>query len=73
MEACSEFRDPVDVGYLAVDGEDLQRVGIPAGPALGKILQALLAAVIEEPEHNTTDWLLQEAKRLRATHESTSQ
>jgi tRNA nucleotidyltransferase (CCA-adding enzyme) len=66
----SAFRDPVDVGSLAVDGEDLQRVGIPAGPALGKILQALLTAVIEDPENNTTDWLLQEAKRLRAAHES---
>ena len=33
------FRDPIDLGSLAVDGDDLRRAGIPAGPELGKILQ----------------------------------
>jgi len=58
------FRDPIDLGSLAVDGDDLRRAGIPAGPGLGKILQALLAAVLERPDRNTTDWLLREAARL---------
>jgi tRNA nucleotidyltransferase (CCA-adding enzyme) len=58
------FRDPIDLGSLVVDGDDLRRAGIPAGPGLGKILQALLAAVLEDPDRNTTDWLLHEAKRL---------
>jgi tRNA nucleotidyltransferase (CCA-adding enzyme) len=61
----SAFRDAIDLGSLAVDGDDLRRAGIPAGPALGKILQALLAAVIEDPARNATDWLLQEARRLQ--------
>jgi tRNA nucleotidyltransferase (CCA-adding enzyme) len=60
------FRDPIDIGSLAVDGDDLRRAGIPAGPGLGKILQALLTAVLETPDRNTTDWLLREAKRLHA-------
>lgn len=60
------FREPVDIGALAVDGDDLRRVGIPPGPGLGKILQALLDAVIDDPSLNTPDWLLQEAKRLGA-------
>jgi hypothetical protein len=60
------FRDPIDLGSLAVDGDDLRRAGIPAGPGLGKILQALLAAVLDTPDRNTTDWLLREAKRLHA-------
>jgi tRNA nucleotidyltransferase (CCA-adding enzyme) len=59
----SALRDPIDLGALAVDGDDLRRAGIPAGPALGKILQALLAAVLEDPARNTADWLLQEAER----------
>ncbi len=59
----SAFRDAIDLGSLAVDGDDLRRAGIPPGPSLGKILQALLAAVIEEPSRNTTDWLLQDARR----------
>jgi tRNA nucleotidyltransferase (CCA-adding enzyme) len=57
-------RDPIDLGSLVVDGDDLRRAGIPAGPGLGKILQALLAAVLEDPDRNTMDWLLHEAKRL---------
>jgi hypothetical protein len=58
------LRDPIDLGSLAADGDDLRRAGIPTGPALGKILQALLTAVIEDPSRNRTDWLLQEARRL---------
>jgi tRNA nucleotidyltransferase (CCA-adding enzyme) len=59
----SAYRDPIDLGSLAVDGDDLRRSGIPPGPGLGKILQTLLAAVIEDPARNTTDWLLQEARQ----------
>jgi tRNA nucleotidyltransferase (CCA-adding enzyme) len=60
----TSLRDPIDLGGLAVDGDDLRRAGIPAGPGLGKILQSLLAAVIEDPARNTPDWLLREAARL---------
>ena len=58
------LRDPIDLGSLAVDGEDLRRAGIPVGPGLGKILQALLAAVIDDPARNTPDWLIGEATRI---------
>jgi tRNA nucleotidyltransferase (CCA-adding enzyme) len=64
------FRDPIDLGSLVVDGDDLRRAGIPAGPGLGKILQALLAAVLESPDRNTADWLLGEAKRLHSQQTS---
>jgi hypothetical protein len=60
------LRDPIDLGSLAIDGDDLRRAGIPAGPGLGKILQALLTAVLEDPDRNTTDWLMREAERLHA-------
>lgn len=63
----SAFADPIDLGALAIDGDDLRRAGIPPGPGLGRILQALLARVIEDPTRNTADWLLQEAKSLSAT------
>jgi tRNA nucleotidyltransferase (CCA-adding enzyme) len=62
----SALRDAIDLGALGVDGDDLRRAGIPPGPSLGRILQALLAAVIADPSRNTTDWLLHEAKRLAA-------
>jgi tRNA nucleotidyltransferase (CCA-adding enzyme) len=61
------FRDPIDLGALAVDGDDLRRAGIPPGPMLGRILNGLLAAVLEDPARNTTDWLLQEARRMFAS------
>ena len=58
------FRDPLDVASLAVDGDDLRRIGIPPGPELGRILQALLAWVIEDPKRNTTEQLLAQARIL---------
>jgi len=63
----SRFRDPVVLSDLAVDGDDLRRAGIPPGPALGKILQALLDRVIRDPSLNTPGWLTEEAKRLYGT------
>lgn len=63
----SAWRDPIDLGSLAVDGDDLRRAGIPPGPALGRILQALLESVVADPARNTADWLLQEAQRLSQT------
>jgi tRNA nucleotidyltransferase (CCA-adding enzyme) len=63
----SAFRDPIDLASLAIDGDDLRRAGIPAGPGLGKILQALLSDVLDDPSHNRPDWLLQEGLRLHST------
>ena len=62
--AQSAFRDPLTIADLAVDGEDLQREGIPRGPLLGRILSALLERVLEDPSRNTREWLLDEARRL---------
>ena len=67
----SALRDPIDLGSLAVDGDDLRRTGIPPGPALGRILQALLESVVADPARNTADWLLQEAERLSDTMANT--
>jgi tRNA nucleotidyltransferase (CCA-adding enzyme) len=63
----SRFQDPVELSDLAVDGDDLRRAGIAPGPALGKILHALLDRVIRDPSLNTPGWLVEEAKRLYAT------
>jgi tRNA nucleotidyltransferase (CCA-adding enzyme) len=60
------LRDPIEIRDLAVDGDDLQKAGIRPGPRIGKILQLLLDAVLEDPARNTRDSLLREAKRLGA-------
>ena len=59
------FRDPVELSDLAVDGDDLRHTGFAPGPTLGKILQALLDWVLEEPARNTRDQLLARANELR--------
>ena len=60
----SLFRDAVELSDLTIDGDDLRRAGIPPGPAMGKILQALLDQVIRDPSLNTPGWLVEEARRL---------
>jgi tRNA nucleotidyltransferase/poly(A) polymerase len=62
----SAFRDPVEIGDLAVDGDDLRAAGIPPGPALGRVLASLLDDVLAEPARNTREWLLPRAKELFA-------
>ena len=58
------YRDPIELADLAVDGEDLQRMGIAHGPELGKILRSLLAWVVADPARNATDRLLARARDL---------
>ena len=56
------FRDPVEIGDLAVDGDDLRGAGISAGPAIGRTLDALLEWVLEDPARNTRAKLLAHAR-----------
>ncbi|HEX6059668.1 MAG TPA: CCA tRNA nucleotidyltransferase [Gemmatimonadaceae bacterium] len=58
------WRDPIELGDLAVDGNDLADAGIPSGPLVGKILHALVEVVIGDPSANTRERLLAEAQRL---------
>ncbi len=56
--AAVAWRDPIELADLAVDGEDLQAAGVPAGPAIGHVLRGLLAVVLEDPTRNTREHLL---------------
>jgi poly(A) polymerase/tRNA nucleotidyltransferase (CCA-adding enzyme) len=53
-----ERRVPLSIKDLAIDGHDLQRLGIPPGPRLGQILQTLLERVLDDPRCNTPEQLL---------------
>jgi tRNA nucleotidyltransferase (CCA-adding enzyme) len=57
----SAFRDPVELGDLRVDGDDLRGVGIKPGPQLGGVLTYLLEAVLQNPELNERSALLRMA------------
>jgi tRNA nucleotidyltransferase/poly(A) polymerase len=56
---------PLSLKELAVNGDDLQRLGIPAGPRLGQILQRLLGHVLDDPAQNTPARLLALAQAER--------
>ncbi len=53
---------------LAVKGGDLIAVGIKPGKELGAILNEMLSDVLEDPEHNTREYLLY-SDRLNAIRE----
>ncbi len=59
------------LAQLCVNGKDLMDLGIKPGKELGLILKAMLSDVIEDPSHNTKEYLLEES-RLSAIRESIS-
>ncbi len=53
---------PLKLADLAIDGRDLRKVlGLPEGPLIGRILERLLADVVEEPALNERSKLLARA------------
>ena len=57
-DACLGLKD------LQVNGQDLMALGIPAGPALGKALNALLQQVLDETLPNEKEALLDFARAM---------
>jgi tRNA nucleotidyltransferase (CCA-adding enzyme) len=53
---------PHRLADLAVDGSDLIRLGYHEGPELGRTLDSLLDAVVEDPSLNTREQLLERAR-----------
>ena len=54
-----EGGDPVELPQLAVKGADLIAAGVSPGPAMGAILTEMLNDVLDTPEHNTKEYLLE--------------
>lgn len=57
-------RPPLIVKDLAVNGRDLIASGVKPGPGMGKLLERLLDAVLDDPGRNTREALLALAKDL---------
>ena len=53
----------VSLKTLAVNGRDLIEEGFAPGKQLGDILDVLLQDVLENPEHNTREYLLLKAQK----------
>ena len=63
----SAFRDPVDIGDLQIDGDDLHGIGIGAGPIVGRILKRLLDLVLDNPALNERATLMRMAQNIART------
>jgi tRNA nucleotidyltransferase (CCA-adding enzyme) len=58
-----ERSQPHRISDLAVTGDDLLGLGFREGPELGRLLQALLDDVVDDPGRNDPAWLLERAAR----------
>ena len=61
----SAFHEPVELGDLAVSGDELRGAGVAEGPEMGWVLHRLLDVVLEDPRRNTVDELLRLAAELQ--------
>lgn len=59
-----EEKQCVSLKTLAVTGSDLIAMGMKPGKGIGEMLNRLLELVLENPENNTKEILLEEAARL---------
>ena len=55
------YKDAIELADLAIDGTDLEKIGI-RGPQVGVTLRRLLEAVINDPRLNIRDRLLKLAQ-----------
>jgi tRNA nucleotidyltransferase (CCA-adding enzyme) len=60
----AERASPHTLADLAVTGDDLIAAGLREGPELGRVLGLLLEEVVEDPERNERDRLLERARTL---------
>ncbi len=58
------LRDPLETSDLAIDGGELMKAGIRAGPQLGAALRTLLDWVLDDPARNSYDQLLARAREI---------
>jgi tRNA nucleotidyltransferase (CCA-adding enzyme) len=64
VKGIRERGEPLSRKQLAITGNDLRDIGIPAGPEMGAILDRLVAQVVDDPTLNSRDQLLQRARTM---------
>jgi tRNA nucleotidyltransferase (CCA-adding enzyme) len=58
---------PLTVQALAINGHDLQRLGIAPGPEMGRLLARMLDHVLDDPSRNTPAQLIDWVQRTTAS------
>ncbi|HPY99912.1 MAG TPA: hypothetical protein PLS28_00400, partial [Clostridiales bacterium] len=71
LKTVIEQKDCYEIGMLSIDGNRLQQLGCPSGPAVGQLLEILLLQVMEEKTENTRSAL--EKAALKEIQNGTSQ
>lgn len=71
LKTVTEQKDCYEIGMLSIDGNRLQQLGCPSGPAVGQLLEILLLQVMEEKTENTRSAL--EKAALKEIQNGTSQ
>lgn len=61
-EQVLQAKECISLKELAVNGADLLEVGIPQGKKMGEILKGLFEMVLEKPERNTKEQLIEIVK-----------
>jgi len=64
LRGIRERGEPLTRKQLAVTGDDLRNIGVPAGPQMGAILESLLGLVVDDPSLNTREVLLARARAM---------
>lgn len=60
-------KDPIDTRMLKIDGSDLMKLlKVEPGPLIGKVMDALLEEVLDDPARNTKPYLSKRARELFA-------
>ena len=59
VEEARSTKAPTAISQLAIDGNDLIQSGMQPGPEMGATLQRLVEVVLEHPEYNTREKLLE--------------
>lgn len=59
-----EARQCISLKTLKITGNDLIALGVPKGKRIGEILNRLLDDVLQEPENNVHEYLIEKAKDM---------
>jgi tRNA nucleotidyltransferase (CCA-adding enzyme) len=71
IQAILQKQEPLNLRELAINGDDLKALGIEPGKMMGRILRDLLEKVIDNPELNTRERLLDIVERNYQRREHT--
>jgi tRNA nucleotidyltransferase (CCA-adding enzyme) len=66
VHAVLHSRPVLTVGGLAIGGAELRELGLPPGPEYGRILNTLLQRVVEDPDLNSPERLLEIVRQEEA-------